>query len=75
MRNLRTDQSGPGTAPNLLYTPEIPGCLLHGGTMRTTVSGDADAFDARRGAAGHMSMTAEALAGGISQQMPEKFGN
>ena len=43
--------------------------------MRTTVAGDADAFDARPEAAGHMSTTAETLAGGISQQMPEKFGN
>ncbi|MEO6988537.1 MAG: hypothetical protein ABI239_07805 [Aquihabitans sp.] len=40
-----------------------------------TVAGDADAFSDLRVAAGHMSMTAEALAGGISQQMPEKFGN
>lgn len=39
------------------------------------VAGDADAFSDLRVAAGHMSMTAQALAGGISTQMPDKFGN
>ena len=40
-----------------------------------TIAGDADAFSKLRVAGGHMSMTAEALAGGISTQMPDKFGN
>ncbi len=39
------------------------------------VAGDADAFSDLRVAAGHMSMTAKALAGGISTQMPDKFGS
>lgn len=38
------------------------------------VTGDADGFSKLRAAAGHMPMTANALAGGIAAQFPEDFG-
>lgn len=52
---------------------------MHVNTLLTaidlTIEGKPEAFAALREAAQHMPSTAEALAGAISQQMPDKFGN